>query len=340
MHRQVVFWQICYMSSSLGILGLNASLWALAIGCAQPIAADSRGWTTIEDARLVIGSHSDGDSVQVCFNGKSYVFRLYGVDTPETKTSAMRRLASQAEYFNVPPREAYLLRAIGQRASAFTRQQLARSFVVRTRWQRVDPGSDNPSIRAFIETPEGDLGELLVAAGLAAIRGGSAMVQHPDGRSIGQQTQRLKNLERAAKQKKLGAWALATQRTGTSAAALLVQAPDPSQDVVAATDTETIRCLVGSVVTVRGRIDNVGATPSGSIHFLNFEGTRRGEFVAIVRADFLDRVERALEGGLSGLAGKEVLIYGPLTSYRDIPQIELTEPSQLRLADHAVKDTE
>ncbi len=296
-----------------------------------------RGWTTIEDAHFVVGPHSDGDSVQVRFKGQSYVFRLYAVDTPETKTNAMRRLVSQGQYFRVSPRKIHLLRAVGGKAAAFTKEKLSKGFIIRTRWQRVDPASDNPSVRAFVETPDGDLGELLVSAGLAAIRGGTAMIEHPDGRSIGQQTAHLRDLERTAKQKKLGAWALATHESQVSQTTSVAAGDMSADGVVAATETETIRRMVGRVITVRGRIDRVGATPSGSIYFLNFEGTRRGEFVAIVRADFVDTMERALDGRLEGLAGREVLVSGVVTMYRDIPQIELTEATQLRLTDRATE---
>ncbi|MFQ3577721.1 MAG: hypothetical protein SNJ52_01760, partial [Verrucomicrobiia bacterium] len=53
------------------------------------------------------------------------------------------------------------------------------------------------------------------------------------------------------------------------------------------TQTADLRALQGEEVTVRGRVDRVGVGPGGVIHFINFVGTRRGDFTVIVRRNRL-----------------------------------------------------
>ncbi len=327
-----------------------ATLCSTSRGESQPVARN-QAWTTITHPEFVNGSHSDGDSVQVQYQGVEYIFRLYFVDTPETKSSALRRLESQAEYFGLPPRSSRRLMALGARASLFTREKLSKPFVIHTCWQRVDPESSNPSIRAFVETTEGDLAALLVSMGYAAIRRGTATAPHPDGRSAAQITAHLRNLEAIARSRQLGAWGLGKReelRTATPARREPSSVPlvfggtekgDPTGTqspgtfgVLDAGDESRIRASVGQIVTIRGRIGRIGQTSSGSITFLNFESNERGEFVVIVREAFLPDIQRSIPNGLeAGLQGRIVEVTGPVILYQQTPQIELTSPDQVRV---------
>lgn len=113
-----------------------------------------------------------------------------------------------------------------------------------------------------------------------------------------------------------------------------VAAPNVSTDlpgILAASDDAAIRAMIGKNVTVRGKISQVGATKTGSVTFINFDGSPRGNFVVIVKKDFLPAVEGAIGGKASSLAGKTVEVRGELIIYQGVPEIELRVPSALRI---------
>ena len=97
-----------------------------------------------------------------------------------------------------------------------------------------------------------------------------------------------------------------------------------------ATDEAGIRAAIGQTVTVQGKISRVSNTADRSIHFVNFEGTKRGEFTVIVRRFSLSKVE-AKSGPLKGLVGTTVSVTGMVTTYKDTPQIELHSGDGLRV---------
>ncbi|MFN2509470.1 MAG: thermonuclease family protein, partial [Chthoniobacterales bacterium] len=83
-------------------------------------------------------------------------------------------------------------------------------FTVRTCKQDALGRSKKQRFYAFIETSEGDLGELLVANGMARVHGTSAT---PVGLSSPEREKRkLERLEREAKQQKVGAWGASVGR--------------------------------------------------------------------------------------------------------------------------------
>lgn len=100
---------------------------------------------------------------------------------------------------------------------------------------------------------------------------------------------------------------------------------------LAASDDAAIRAAIGKNATVRGKVSDVGTTKTGSMTFINFEGSARGNFVAIVRKDFLPTVEGAAGGKLDSLRGKTVEVRGELILYKETPEIELRGASALRV---------
>jgi endonuclease YncB( thermonuclease family) len=170
----------------------------------------ARPWETLEHCEYSEGAHSDGDSIEVRPNGKHYIFRLYFVDCVEKNPLSAVRRRGQARYFGLTGSETTALRA-AYLARNFTRDKLREPFTVYTRWQRVDPDGDNPAVRAFIETVEGeDVATLLVREGLAIIRHGeTAVSDHPQGRSSRQIALDLRQAELDAKAHKHGIWGLA-----------------------------------------------------------------------------------------------------------------------------------
>ncbi|MFQ3577583.1 MAG: hypothetical protein SNJ52_01045 [Verrucomicrobiia bacterium] len=320
---------------------------ALALFCwvSQPIVAEQSpsGWQEIPGARRVESSHNDGDSVAVRVGNEVTIFRLYFVDTLETNPRSEARLTEQARLFGIPPSQLKAAREIAARASQRTRQLTSRPFTVHTKWQRVDPHSSNPSIRAFIETEEGDLGQILVSEGLALIKSGPALSDHPGGRSVAQQLIDLRKQERSARLSNQGAWGVLQKTTPKPspldelAARLKQQEEGPQEEasqnlVFAPSDLDALIEQIGNIATVRGRLQNIGALADERIVFLNFEGVPRGGFCGIARGIDLPRLRGKLGVGFPfSLEGEEVELTGLVTEYRGIPQIEITEAEQVKL---------
>ena len=172
------------------------------------VAAEAREpWVVLKDCRLLRSESLDADSFHVKAGGKEYIFRLYFVDAPETDMSFADRVADQAKYFGLKPDQTITL---GEHAKRFTKEKLAQPFTVRTCMQDAMGRSKLARYYAFVETSEGDLAELLVANGLARLHGAEAQ---PVGlRSPERQWDKLKRLEREAKQLKVGGWGAATGR--------------------------------------------------------------------------------------------------------------------------------
>jgi endonuclease YncB( thermonuclease family) len=295
-----------------------ALVWALVV---SPLSA--RGWEKLTGCEYHEGSHSDGDSIEILRAGKRYIFRLYFVDCVERNPDSRARRAAQARYFGLNEAGQEKGLRVAYLASAFTRSQLRESFTIYTRWQPVDAESGNPAIRAFVETADGeDLSTLLVAEGLAIIRHGArAISDHPNGRSMTEFAARLGMLERDARQKKRGAWGIASSTVS-----------EPGVAILEATDHQSLVANAGRHLKVRGRVSRVGRL-SGRMTFINFSGNPEGDgFVGIVREKFLRRFSERFPSGLkSELTGKSVVLEGTVTLFRNIPQIEMEHPQQLQI---------
>lgn len=115
--------------------------------------------------------------------------------------------------------------------------------------------------------------------------------------------------------------------------------PSPSSaapiDVTAtlnANDDAGIRAAVGKVVSVKGKVMNIGKTRSGSMFFINFTGNQRGQFVGIVKKENYSDVVAALGSDLkTALAGKSIELRGEIVLYEDTPEIVVSGGEQIRL---------
>jgi endonuclease YncB( thermonuclease family) len=190
---------------------LNGSLarWLLPIFLFSRVAvarADEQ-WVTYKDCRYLPNAANDGDSFHVQTAGREYIFRLYFVDAPETDRSVPSRLAQQAKYFHASLRQAL---QIGLEAEDFTRKTLARPFTVRTCQQDARGRSRRPRYFAVVLTETGDLGEQLIANGLARVYGAAS---GPSGaRTPEVEWGKLRQLEREAKKQKVGGWGVGVGR--------------------------------------------------------------------------------------------------------------------------------
>jgi len=174
--------------------------------CVGVVRADEQ-WVTYKDCRYLPNAANDGDSFHVRAAGREYIFRLYFVDAPETDMSVPDRVAEQAKYFHATIQDAL---QIGLEAERFTRKKLSRSFTIRTRKQDARGRSRRPRYFAFVQTDTGDLGEQLIANGLARAYGAAS---GPPGMSTPEdEWRKLKQLEGKAKKQKVGGWGIGVGR--------------------------------------------------------------------------------------------------------------------------------
>lgn len=184
--------------------GVIAVALALA-GWAAPAASARGDWETLTGCSLITNDWNDGDSFHVRRGGREYIFRLYFVDTPELHdvSAGGSRTAEQAAYWRVTQP---VLSGLAERAAAFSREALrSGTFTVITRWEDAKGDSHLPRRFAIIQTRAGDLGEMLVANGLARIHGHH--MDYPGGLDAARYQARLQALERRARSARLGGWA-------------------------------------------------------------------------------------------------------------------------------------
>src|SRR5882724_456526 len=172
-----------------------------------------REWTKLEHCQLIPNPANDGDSFHVRANEKEYIFRLYLVDAPETDAANPARLIEQAKYFEISVPQVI---EVGEAAKAFAGEKLAEPFTVFTRMANAMGRSNIERFYAFVHTKDGDLGEQLIANGLARIHGTSATP--PGASSSAAERQRLKQLEDEAKRRKVGAWGISGQPSNVASA--------------------------------------------------------------------------------------------------------------------------
>ena len=187
-----------------------------------------KDWVKLERCELIPNPANDGDSFHVRANDKDYIFRLYLVDTPETDAADPARLIEQAKHFGISVPQVIEL---GEAAKLFVQEKLAEPFTVFTRMSDAMGRSKSERFYAFVQTKDGDLGEQLVANGLARVHGRSA--KPPGITSSATESQKLKNLENQAKQAKLGGWAAKIERSSaptTSPAPLAASSPSTSKN--------------------------------------------------------------------------------------------------------------
>ncbi len=175
---------------------------AILVLATADLTGAQKEWITLENCQLVENSANDGDSFHIRTNDTEYLLRLYLVDAPETEAVNPTRLIEQAKYFGITVPQAI---EIGEAAKLFVRAKLAEPFTAYTRMATGMGRSNVERFYGFVKTKDGDLGEQLVANGLARIHGVRAA---PPGVSTVQvELQKLEQLEQQAKQRKLGGWA-------------------------------------------------------------------------------------------------------------------------------------
>ena len=185
------------------------------------VACGGNHWVTLTDCHYLPNPANDGDSFHVKAGKREYIFRLYFVDSPETDNSLPDRLAEQSQYFGATTLQTL---QIGLEAEKFTRQKLAGSFTVRTCKQDARGRSRLKRYFAFIQVGNTDLGEQLVANGLARVYG--AANEAPDMNTPEVEWRKLEQFEHKAKEQKIGGWGINNGRLGIRAAVQPVTSAD------------------------------------------------------------------------------------------------------------------
>jgi DNA uptake protein ComE-like DNA-binding protein len=191
------------------ILFVVVTIWLANVG----VGARGGDWITLENCRLVPNAANDGDSFHVSVNGKEYIFRLYLVDAPETDAANPARLIEQAKDFGITVPQVI---EVGEAAKVFAGKKLAEPFTVITHMANAMGRSHIERFYAFVQTKDGDLGEQLIANGLARIHGTSATP--PGASSSAAERQRLEQLEDEAKRRKVGGWGMSGQPLNVASA--------------------------------------------------------------------------------------------------------------------------
>ena len=167
--------------------------------------AEGGTWTTYQ-CRLLGDRYHDGDSFWVkADTGWDYIFRLYGVDCPETDNRVKSRVKEQAEHFGVSESTVLIW---GRKATRFTERFLAREFTVHTKKEKAKSASSKNRYYAVVEGEEGRLDEALVRAGLARAYGQTVLWPVDKLESRWEFLDRLKELEKRARREKRGIWAI------------------------------------------------------------------------------------------------------------------------------------
>lgn len=219
-HRRSSWFTVLLLIAAIGIWAYDQARPAATKKSRPPAAEKSRPPTPEKTERYMVfqnctlaeAGNNDGDSFLVRLpDGSKAQFRLYFVDTPESAFKSYRdgkdnhqRIRDQAaEMGDLEPEQ---IVEIGKKAKAYTLDLLARQpFELHTRW---DSPFRDERFHAFIAVQQNGkarwLEELLVERGFARIKTKAADL--PDGTPANKQLARLRDLERAAKRAKAGAW--------------------------------------------------------------------------------------------------------------------------------------
>jgi endonuclease YncB( thermonuclease family) len=172
------------------------------IASSDVAAAERKQWQQFTQCRYVEKKYNDGDSFRVNCDGREFVLRLYYVDAPETDLSNGVRVGEQRAYFGVTIEDVL---ATGERATKRVREILQEPFAVTTRWANAAGRSAEPRFYGFVDVGEKRLIEVLLAEGLVRTKG--VVANLPTGEKSKVYLERLRDIERQAKDQKRGAWA-------------------------------------------------------------------------------------------------------------------------------------
>lgn len=192
----------------LGLFGLFAAL--LLAAAPQDAFAQKKWRPPYTDCQLIPHTGNDADSFHVRagnIKNRTYLFRLYFVDAPESDRSLPERLQEQADYFGIANINDVV--KAGKEATKFAENFLKNGFTVHSRLADAMGRSAKDRDYAMVLVGDTDLGMELVRNGYARIFGmPTDLSDLPAYKTTAQIWQRrLRGAEAEAKREKRGAWA-------------------------------------------------------------------------------------------------------------------------------------
>jgi endonuclease YncB( thermonuclease family) len=174
---------------------------------AQCLASTKKDWVRLTDCEYVEWKDNDGDSFHVRSGDKEFTVRLYFVDAPETNLKQAERTREQSLHFGITLDETM---KAGVKAKERVQELLQRPFVVMTQWANAAGRGRQSRFNCLVEVEGKSLAEILVSEGLARTKGVTHVL--PSGEKSSSYVEKLNALEQEAKEKRLGAWATATEQ--------------------------------------------------------------------------------------------------------------------------------
>ena len=125
---------------------------------------------------------------------------------------------------------------------------------------------------------------------------------------------------------------LASTRTRAADDATSKPSTQPSGEVIDVKDFAKLKEMIGTTVTVRGKVKEVFVPQSGSVSIFNFDGISRRDFNVVIPKANLEDVNKAFDGDVAkAVKDQTITVTGAVADYRGNPQIQLTKPEQLKV---------
>ena len=106
----------------------------------------------------------------------------------------------------------------------------------------------------------------------------------------------------------------------------------PAGEVIDIKDFAKLKEMLGTEVSIRGKVTEVFVPQSGAISIFNFDGIGRRDFNVVVRKANLEAVNGGFEGDVAkAVTGQTIVVTGKVADYRGNPQIQVEKPEQIRI---------
>ena len=106
----------------------------------------------------------------------------------------------------------------------------------------------------------------------------------------------------------------------------------PAGEVIEVKDFAKLKEMIGTEVTVRGKVSEVFVPRSGNLSIFNFEGIDRRAFNVVVPKANLEAVNAGFNGDVAAaVRDKTITVTGKVADYRGNPQIKIEKAEQIKV---------